>query len=289
MPKLVKRFTTRDLLTHNRSVCNPSFLINDRLIVYRDGRDENKDDNTKLLKIGNIDSNLNVSNCNTIHIIGKDLSDPRLFKWGDNVYVVVTIITLYKHKSYDAAIDLLDLRTNSLLGLTYEDAEEKEKNWIFFEHDNELLCSRSLADGEHQVLKFDQNKMKDYVISTYRTGWPDRFGKVRNTSNYAYHDGLMWGCIHSHDGEVTMPATYRCGLFAFELKFPYQIVKMSNVPLFRSRYKGDILYPNHLDIVDGNFRIGVGVKEIDHFDIITVSYDEVKDHLERNISFNYID
>jgi hypothetical protein len=290
MPQLIKRFTTKDLLTHNNSVCNPSILIDEGIMSYRDGRDEKKDDNSKLLKIATIDRNLNTGNCYTISIPGKDLSDPRLLKWKDNIYVVITqiILRMAENKSYLARMDLLDLRTEALLGLTYDAAEEKEKNWIFFEYNNQLLCSRSLNKGLHHILRLDGNKIYDYATSHYQTRWSPNLGDVRNTSNFAYHDGLMWGCIHSHDEHLHTPATYYCGFFAFELDFPFKVMKMSNVPLFYPRYRGDILYPNHLDIVGDSFRIGVGVKDLDHFDIITISKDEIMNHMNNNITYNYV-
>jgi hypothetical protein len=285
---LVKRFTTRDLLTHNNTVCNPSILMNRGIMIYRDGRKEDTDDNTKLLKICKIDKNLNASDCQTIHIPGKDLSDARLIEWKNNPYIVATIITLRPGQDYLANMDILDIQNKTLLGLTYDKAGEKEKNWIFFEYQNQLFCSHSLWDGQHKILKLNGTKMEDYLISTYETKWPMYFGGPRNTSNFAVYDGLMWGCFHSHD-YPNRPTTYYCGLFAFEPNPPFRIVRMSNTPLFHFRYKGDIFYPNHLDIENNTFRIGMGVAALDHFDIISLSKDEIKDHLQNNKTFHYVD
>src|SRR5271166_1866842 len=290
MPKLFKRFTTKDLLTHNNSVCNPSYLLDDGIVVYRDGRKEKTDDNTKLLKIGDIDNHLNITNCRTISVPGKDLSDPRLVKWRNDTYVVVTIITLRikEDLGYLAHMDLLDIKTNRLLGITYSNSTHREKNWIFFEHGAELMCSRSLWGRQHEVLKLNGTKMEDHAKSDYTTRWGSDFGDIRNTSNFVYYDGLMWGCVHSHDEHLSIPATYYCGLFAFEPAYPFNVVKMSNVPLFNPRYKGDILYPNHLDIMnDGTFRIGMGVNEVDHFDIVTLSPEEVSEHLTDDMTYSY--
>lgn len=294
MPKLVRRYSIDDLLNHNKSVCNPSFFLEDQVIVYRDGRKEKEDDNTKLLKIGHIDQNLNITNCRTISIPNKDLSDPRLVKWKNKVYVVITqiILRIQENKGYLARMDLLDPETNQLLGITYDQAEEREKNWIFFEYNNELFCSRSLWDGKHQVLKLSSDTMQmiDYSVSNYTTNWNiARLGDIRNTSNFFFYNGLMWGCLHSHDQHLYSPATYFCGIFAFEPEPPFKIVKMSNVPLFSGRFRGDIIYPNHLDILsNGTFRIGMGVFELDHFDIITLSPQEIFNHLEYDLTFTYI-
>ena len=285
---LVKRFTTKDLLTDNNTVCNPSFIVNKNIMIYRDGRKELTDDNTKLLKMSIIDRDLNVSDCKTIHIPDKDLSDARLLKWNDKVYIVVTIITLRSEEGYLAKMDILDIENNTLLNITYDKAKEKEKNWIFFENNGELLCSHSLYNGMHKILKLNGTKMEDYVVSTYETNWASHLGPPRNTSNFAYYDGLLWGCFHSHDGDFNHPATYYCGIFSFKPTFPFNIIKMSNVPLFRARYRGDILYPNHLDIENDTFRIGMGVTEFDHFDIISLSKKEITDHLSNNITYEYV-
>lgn len=288
--QLLKQFSTNDLYSDNQSICNPSILLDDHLMIYRDGRNNPKhnrgiDDNSKLLKICNIDENLNVSNIKSITIGNNVLSDPKLFKWNGKPYIEATVVTLPKSGGYSCKIDIIDIEKNELLGISYAKAVPKEKNWVFFEIGKDLFCSYHLKNGQHRVLKLLGKNVVDYAVSNYQTKWLPVWGEIRNTSNFALYNGLLWGCFHSHT--ETSDFTYRMGIFAFEPVAPYRIKYMSNVTLFNIRFSGDIFYPSSLEVKDGNFMMGISFLDLYKIDVITISHDEIMKHLNENISYDY--
>ena len=130
------------------------------------------------------------------------------------------------------------------------------------------------------------NELKDHTTTSYVNHWDPNFGLVKNTSNFFHYDHLFWGCTHSHVYPVS--SIYRMGIFAFEDKYPYKIVKMSNVPLFKITQPNQIFWGSYLDIKNDIFTIGISGFDFDHFNLITLEKKDIEDHLHYNISMDYL-
>lgn len=286
--KLIKRFyETKDLPSDNRCACQVSII--DNTIIYRDGRPLNplsEEDVTKIFKIGKI-NDLVVSDVRTIYVPNNILSDPRLFKWNDKIYAQVTKITHRPGQEYLSMIDIYDIENDQLFNIKYDKAMEREKNWIFFQSGNDLLCSYSLWNRTHKVLKLFNNQLIDYIDTTYHCVWIEqRFGQIKNTSNLVLHDGLFYGIIHSAIYDYKRGIhLYRCGVVAFNATYPFNVVKCSNVPLFNTN--NPQLWGNHLQIKDNEFVIGMSKIDFDHLDLISLTEQEIQDHLDKDITYEY--
>lgn len=291
MLQLIKKFTTDNLLNDNYNVCGPSILLDDHIMIYRDGRPVNPlmpvIDESKVLKVCSIDEQYNTNNHRTISVKNEILSDSRLVKWNDKIYIDVTKI-YHQPGTYTSKMDLYDYQQERLLNIVYMSAQPREKNWIFFQdpYSTDLLCSYSLWNNSHKVLKLNYNKLENYAITNYISQWHSDFGHIKNTSNFAHHNNLFWGCTHSHTYPTS--SVYRMGIFAFEDKFPYKIIKMSNVPLFNITEPNQIFWGSYLDIKNDIFTIGISGFDFDHFNIITLEKRDIEHHLNNNVSLDYL-
>lgn len=288
--KLLKRFHYSELYTHNASITNPSIL--DGEMLYRDGMDSNpfspRNDDTKLLKICDIDNKFNTSNYKTIYNTEtlEALSDAMWFKYKDKKYIRVTKVDTLK-RPYECKIDLLDRSTLKLLNLKYDSARKQEKNWIFFTYNDDIYISYSLWNNKHKILKcnLETKQISNFRETEYVNLWPSSYGEVRNSSNFAFQDGYMWGLIHSH----TFPSkdwSYYIGIIAITAKPPFRVVYISSCPLFNLPKKS-IIFPMYLNFTNDKMIIGLTLTSPYYMDILEISKDEINHHLVNNISYNY--
>lgn len=109
----------------------------------------------------------------------------------------------------------------------------KEKNWVFFEHANELFCVYK-PDPEHIVLR-----MKDGVVmEEFKTKGPAwQWGTLRGgTSPVDLGDGRMLAILHSsapveESGEKKHYVRYYGAGYIFEKKPPFRVLEMAETPV----------------------------------------------------------
>ncbi len=106
----------------------------------------------------------------------------------------------------------------------------KEKNWIFFEHAEELYCIYSGAP-KHIVLKLNGEK----VVQEFVTEGPDwQWGHFRGGTPPAdLGDGRMMSIFHSSLATEVPPhfVRYYGGAYTFESKPPFRPLQISQMPL----------------------------------------------------------
>lgn len=106
----------------------------------------------------------------------------------------------------------------------------KEKNWVFFEHDNKLHCIYS-TDPEHVVLEIDGSK----VVREYRSKGPVwEWGHVRGGTPPAdFGDGRMLAIFHSSIPTEEPPhyVRYYAAAYTFEKTPPFRILQISEQPI----------------------------------------------------------
>ena len=110
------------------------------------------------------------------------------------------------------------------------DGTSKEKNWVFFEHKDELYCIY-LDDPTRKVLKIDGDRVKAVYDSPTAT-WP--WGVMRGgTSPIPYGKGKMLAIFHSSLPTEEPPhfVRYYGGAYVFEDKPPFKILSISSRPI----------------------------------------------------------
>lgn len=106
----------------------------------------------------------------------------------------------------------------------------KEKNWVFFEHENELFCIYA-TDPNHVVLKMDGAR----VTQEFKTPGPLwQWGHVRGgTPPVDLGDGRMLLVFHSSIPTEEPPhyVRYYAGALTFENKPPFRVLQISETPV----------------------------------------------------------
>lgn len=106
----------------------------------------------------------------------------------------------------------------------------KEKNWVFFEHEEKLMCIYA-SDPEHVVLEIDG----EAVVREHRSPGPKwQWGHVRGgTPPVDLGDGRMLCIFHSSIPTETPPhyVRYYAAAYTFEKKAPFRILQVSEQPI----------------------------------------------------------
>jgi len=105
----------------------------------------------------------------------------------------------------------------------------KEKNWIFFEHANELYFIYA-TDPNHVVCKVEG----DQVVQEFRTPGPQwQWGHIRGgTPPVDFGDGRLMSVFHSSIPTETPPhyVRYYAAAYTFEKKPPFRVLQISEQP-----------------------------------------------------------
>lgn len=106
----------------------------------------------------------------------------------------------------------------------------KEKNWVFFEHEEKLLCIYA-TDPEHIILELEG----DRVVKEYRSPGPQwQWGHIRGgTPPVDMGDGRMLCIFHSSIPTEVPPhyVRYYAAAYTFEKKAPFRVLQISDQPI----------------------------------------------------------
>ena len=188
----------------------------------------------------------------------------------------------------------------------------QEKNYAFFEFDENLYFMRGISEGVQYVYKLNlETGQADLVyMPKYEIKYPEvKYGWIKICSTPFYYDNFFWAACHSHPTHInpniphsrTFFPNYYAGICCFEAKPPFKIVKISQKPIFdfsiyyKNVSKNDFLnakksiltWPSSLVIKNGNFQLGVTTQSQEHQDFINLSYEEILKHLDEGESFIY--
>ena len=264
----------------------------------------------------------------------EEWGDARLFKHGGKYYINANKINWNRENSplikqrteqdtYTSLVSVLDIENNfketEICPLQWSKNESyatlfQEKNYAFFEYDDELYFMRGISGGKQHLYKLNlESGQADFINATkYETKYPEsKYGWLKICSTPFYYDNFFWATCHSHTDPFgpynpkthprTLYSNYYVGICCFEAKPPFKIIKMSQNPIFDySIYyknvsehnffkakKGIMVWPSSLVIKDDIFQIGCTTLSMDHQDFINFSYEEILKHLDDGVSYNY--
>ena len=227
----------RSVLHHDDAEFNPSIIEfeGQRWIAYR----QNWSNSNIVLSKANPawEPDCGPDGCRFINIpIEQENSsgreDPRLFAFRGELWVSYS--GYCRHGQYGNTVCIGRLRNGAMdchFPLHYEHRARNEKNWVFFEHDNRLFCTY-LCTPAHVVLECDQFNCK----LAYATQWksPYSTGHIRGGATPVLHNGEFYHFFHSVTPTYGTKV-YTCGVFTFESKPPFRVLRCTKRPLIAPR------------------------------------------------------
>ncbi len=123
----------------------------------------------------------------------------------------------------------------------------KEKNWVFFEHDNRLFCIYS-SQPDHVVIEIDGDRVVGEKHITPGPVW--HWGAMRGGTPPVLVGDKFVCVFHSSLATETAPhyVRYYAGAYAFEAKPPFRITEISETPILAgSEEDGHQVDPRYVD------------------------------------------
>lgn len=210
--------------------------------------------------------------------------DCRLFTYRGEPMISWTCMTGYKPGiDYTCIIKYAKLR---LTGKRWSVVEEwqpvfgdntgfkKEKNWVFFEHENELYFVYAM-DPNHIVCKVEGNR----VVKEYSTVGPQwQWGHQRGgTPPVDLGDGRMLSIFHSSIPTEEPPhfVRYYAAAYTFEKKPPFRVLQVSMQPIlagseedghrvdprYTEGWKPYVVFPCGLVPNNGGWLVSLGIND----------------------------
>lgn len=261
---------------------NPSFVVTDAGEMLLATRCEQftswapiRRSNT--LVIWNLDQNKRASEPRQLQfqtgVAGHNYEDPRLL-WNDGLWVSYYHYQIRRELAHQ---ELAQVAGNSLTHI-YHPVYGKnvanmgaqtwhEKNWVWFIHEGELCCVYLIAP-EHTVFKYDGQSVTDKWITASKLPWA--MGQARGGSPPVrvgdeyfcfFHSSLPW---EGHPPQNR----YYMGAYAFKAGSPFQITRMSRLPLLTGseadpmrRYSPPCVFPGGAALDGDDWFVVLGVND----------------------------
>ena len=183
-----------------------------------------------------------------LYLVYSDNEDEKISKGGFRCYVAEIV---YMNKKF-ALKSIERLQTGMIERLTYFDAENpavREKNWVPFVKNNQLLLAYSLAPHKiFRPLLDGSQRCQTVAISKSCIDW--QWGELRGGTP-ALFDGTQYlAFFHSskkmtsiHSPTKAAPH-YFMGAYTFSARFPFEITSMSPQPIIgKNFYHGHTYKP----------------------------------------------
>ena len=209
------------------------------------------------------------------------LEDPRFFVHNNQLWIQISVIRHINHDITWGKIGIVNYNTQTLRILQVDGGNTPlEKNWVFFEYEDELYCTYALFNGQHAVYKVDERVIK----SCYQTAFVNIYPTLSGTSNLVLKDGLLWGVGHTKTvkKQKLWIAEYSAIFYAINPGPPFQVVYLQKSPFistngehrtFDGRTIGCI-FPSGL-IADGDdWIISAGINDL-FISILRIPHAEV--------------
>ena len=163
------------------------------------------------------------------HAANYGREDPRLFWFRGRLHVAFIGVVgpkeiLYTNQLYARLNE--DLQVEAIFVPQYPARNYWEKNWQFFEYQDELYASYSIAP--HRVLRVRDNNAELVYSSPTRGEWSG--GELRGGSAPVLVDDEWWCFFHSRV-EVHGHRIYNTGVLTFENRPPFQILRLTPHPI----------------------------------------------------------
>lgn len=155
--------------------------------------------------------------------------DPRLFRFRGQLHIsyigcVGTTNPLRTHQLYARLTD--DLRVEKEFAPRLRVRQWWEKNWTFFEHDEQLHAIYSISP--YRVIRIDGEDTADVLVDNQTLPWS---GGVLRGGASPVRVGDEWYCFFH--GKIAAPeySVYNTGVFVFQAKPPFRIVAITPHPI----------------------------------------------------------
>lgn len=177
---------------------------------------------------------------NELWIVYTDNVDKIISKGGFRVYIA--------RLTYDGIFFSLE-GSKALTKYEGSDQSRREKNWVPFEYESEMLLAYSIHP--HKIFKpiLGTNACQT-IVTTYSAidwAWGDLRGGTTglkiNESEYLsfFHSSIKMATVHSDDKE--MPH-YFMGAYTYSAEFPFEVTRMSPEPIIgKDFYHGPVYKP----------------------------------------------
>jgi len=176
-------------------------------------------------------------------IADSKLQDPRLIVIGDQLQIIYSDLVKVEKETirrvYVGQVEIKGERfflrnAHPLIDFDGEDRRVREKNWVPFSFNNELLLSYSISP--HKVFKpiTDNEFCETVCSSTPNISW--NFGELRGGTQAIKQDGYYLSFFHSSiklasvQSNSKMMIHYFMGAYTFEDQPPFKIRSISAIP-----------------------------------------------------------
>lgn len=194
--------------------------------------------------------------------------DPRLFIFRDRLHVSFTGVERTKggvvtNVLYARLTD--DFRVDEVFAPVYFGRRSWEKNWTFFEWENELFCIYSIAP--HVILHVRGNQA--YPFAETQTAFPWSGGHLRGGCSPVRVGDTFYHWFHGRIGGWG-GGTYNVGLYTFPAKPPFAIERMTPDPLMTAdhstkppdqTWEPAVVFPAGSVLERGEWSISMGVHD----------------------------
>lgn len=226
---------------------NPSIFRNgDKLVMTY--RHHAFGDHRTRLGIADLNKDFTISKCQDLQVEGTSTEDARMFSLHAEPWMSWVESTWDGKQSAKSIVKYGMLKPDYTVDRVFcppvgsNDGTSNQKNWCFFESDDNLFCIYRSHDvhtvlqlkGEHTVHEFKSTELK----------WP--YGQIRG-GNVVPFDGQLLRFFHSSlRNEISEPRhRYYVGACVIRNKPPFDVLRVSKKP---------ILYGSEMDILDADQR-----------------------------------
>lgn len=166
---------------------------------------------------------------------GYHAEDPRLFVFNDELHISYTD----GYQMAQGKINVQTMQAEESFYINKPSRGRTEKNWTFFEHENELYSV--YAFSPHTIFKMNGENWEQVHRTPFSFKW--EWGEVRGGSTPIKAEDKFVSFFHS-----AMPVKYKnqegrqyfMGMYEFEAKPPFRVLRMSNEPILT----GEIVLDN---------------------------------------------
>lgn len=164
--------------------------------------------------------------------------DPRIIRINNTLVLSYCTFQLYRNQTYSGAHQQVAFLNDDLRPVEIWDPiyggnggsiltqSNTEKNWIFFEHDGQMMMI--YMTEPHQVLRWE-NREHVETWDTPNAGW--KFGHMRGGTP-PIRIGDEYLCFfHSSLPYLETAKQYHMGAYTFEAKPPFKVKRMTKKPL----------------------------------------------------------
>jgi predicted GH43/DUF377 family glycosyl hydrolase len=139
-----------------------------------------------------------------------------------------------------------------------------EKNWVYFEHDGQLLAVYSIAPT-HKILRIDGDTAYPFMETPFHPAWEG--GHLRGGAS-PVRVGNEYFCW-AHGRREGRPSVYCLGAYSFEAKPPFRPLRYTPTPLVWADERDKppalnwttVIYPSGCILENGKWLVSCGIND----------------------------